>query len=253
MCAEKISIYNGAERKENIKMEKLENVFFDLDDTLWACSENSKDTFMEVYEDFHFYRYFDSFDHFFSLYEENNNKLWSIYGEGKITKDELNDLRFAHPLLCVGVKDKQLIANYRETYLDRIKRKGKLIDGAKELLDYSFNRYNLYILSNGFREMQFSKMEASGILHYFKKVVLSEDYGVMKPNREIFHLALSITKSTVSNSIMIGDNWNTDILGAKNINMSQIFYDPNSLFDRSVFCFQPTYVVDSLLKIRDIL
>ena len=31
----------------------------------------------------------------------------------KITKDELNDLRFAHPLLCVGVKDKQLIANYR--------------------------------------------------------------------------------------------------------------------------------------------
>ena len=57
-----------------------------------------------------------SFDHFFSLYEENNNKLWSIYGEGKITKDELNDLRFAHPLLCVGVKDKQLIANYRLKY-----------------------------------------------------------------------------------------------------------------------------------------
>lgn len=41
---------------------KYRNLFFDLDDTIWAFSRNARDTFEEVYRKYSFERYFDSFD-----------------------------------------------------------------------------------------------------------------------------------------------------------------------------------------------
>ena len=78
-------------------------LFLDLDDTLWDFSGNAEETFREVYELYAFHRYFDSFEQFYSLYKQRNAALWKEYGDGAITKDELNRQRFAYPLLCVGV------------------------------------------------------------------------------------------------------------------------------------------------------
>lgn len=85
---------------------------------------------------------------------------------------------------------------------------------AKEVLEYLAPKYNLYILSNGFRELQSCKMRSAGVDTYFKKVILSEDIGVLKPRPEIFHFALSATQSELRESLMIGDSWEADIAGA---------------------------------------
>ena len=77
---------------------KYKNLFFDLDDTIWAFSQNARDTFEEVYQKYSFDRYFDSFDHYYTLYQQRNTELWIEYGEGKITKDELNRQRFFYRL-----------------------------------------------------------------------------------------------------------------------------------------------------------
>ena len=77
---------------------KYRNLFFDLDDTIWAFSRNARDTFEEVYRKYSFERYFDSFDHYYTIYQQRNTELWIEYGEGKITKDELNRQRFSYPL-----------------------------------------------------------------------------------------------------------------------------------------------------------
>ena len=84
---------------------KYRNLFFDLDDTIWAFSRNARDTFEEVYRKYSFERYFDSFDHYYTIYQQRNTELWIEYGEGKITKDELNRQRFSYPLQAVGVED----------------------------------------------------------------------------------------------------------------------------------------------------
>ena len=47
-----------------------------------------------------FERYFDSFDHYYTIYQQRNTELWIEYGEGKITKDELN-LSLIH-IYCTG-------------------------------------------------------------------------------------------------------------------------------------------------------
>ena len=87
---------------------KYKNLFFDLDDTIWAFSQNARNTFEEVYQKYSFDRYFDSFNHYYTLYQQRNTELWVEYGEGKITKDELNSQRFFYPLQAVGVKDEAL-------------------------------------------------------------------------------------------------------------------------------------------------
>jgi len=74
------------------------SIFIDLDDTVWAFTENARDTFQDMYDKYHFDRYFRSFSHFYTLYSGKNEELWNEYGAGRITKDELNEQRFAYPL-----------------------------------------------------------------------------------------------------------------------------------------------------------
>lgn len=65
---------------------KYKNLFFDLDVLIWAFSRNARDTFEEVYQKYSFDRYFDSFDHYYTLYQRRNTELWLEYGEGKVTR-----------------------------------------------------------------------------------------------------------------------------------------------------------------------
>ena len=136
---------------------KYKNLFFDLDDTIWAFSRNARDTFEEVYQKYSFDRYFDSFDHYYTLYQRRNTELWLEYGEGKVTKEELNCQRFFYPLQAVGVEDEALAERFSEDFFAIIPTKSGLMPHAKEVLEYLAPQYNLYILSNGFRELQSRK------------------------------------------------------------------------------------------------
>ena len=211
---------------------KYRNLFFDLDDTIWAFSRNARDTFEEVYRKYSFERYFDSFDHYYTIYQQRNTELWIEYGEGKITKDELNRQRFSYPLQAVGVEDETLAEKFSEDFFAIIPTKSGLMPYAKEVLEYLAPKYNLYILSNGFRELQSRKMRSAGVDIYFKKVILSED------------------QSELRESLMIGDSWEADITGAHGIGMHQAFYNVTG---RTSFPFQPTYHIYSLKDLIDLL
>ena len=93
-------------------------------------------------------------------------------------------------------------------------------------------------------------MRSSGIDKYFKKIVLSDDIGILKPWPEIFHFALSATQSELHESLMIGDSWENDIAGAAGVGMHQVFYNVSG---REVFPFQPTYQITDLKELMDLL
>ena len=231
-------------------MQHYKNLFIDLDDTIYDFSGASRESFRETYDLLHYERYFDSFEHYLSLYEPYNLDLWRIYGEGKITKEELNRRRYSHPLECVGVNDQQLADTFCREALGRIPTKGPLMPGAMEILEYLRPKYNMYILSNGFKELQSRKMRTAGIDGYFDALILSEDIGVNKPNRELYEYALAKTGSKLSESLMIGDMFDTDIVGAANIGMEQMYYNPK---EKKGHAFTPTYEVTHLLQIKEIL
>ena len=167
-----------------------------------------------------------------------------------MTKEELNRQRYLYPLEAVGAGDSALSEAYEKDALATIPTKSKLMPHAREVLEYLSAKYNLYILSNGFKELQFHKMRSSDIDKYFRKVVLSDDIGILKPWPEIFHFALSATQSELNDSLMIGDSWENDIAGAAGVGMHQVFYN---LSGRTDLPFTPTYQITDLKELLDLL
>ena len=193
-----------------------------------------------------------------SIYTPKNLELWDLYGRHEISKDELNARRFSYPLLQVGVDDPALVKAYSDGFFAAIPYKRKLMPHAMEALEYLSGKYRLYILSNGFRELQEQKMRSAGILHYFRKIVLSEDIGAHKPFPAIFNFAMSATQSEFRTSLMIGDNWKNDvagwkndIVGAREVGMGQGYYCPDA--EPSVLEFQPTFLLRDWEEIEKVL
>ena len=176
--------------------------------------------------------------------------MWAEYADGKVTKDELNRQRFLYPLEAVGEGDAALAKAFSEDFFAVIPTKSRLMPHAREVLEYLAPKYNLYILSNGFQELQCHKMRSAGIDRYFKKIVLSHDIGVLKPWPEIFHFAMSATQSELRESLMIGDSWDNDIAGARGVGMHQVYYNVTG---RSEFPFKPTYQITDLKELLQLL
>lgn len=229
---------------------KYENLFIDLDDTIWDTVSNGKTSLEEVYRDYNFGRFFPSFNDFYSIYFPNNCNLWKQYALGKISKEELIFERFLFPLRPHGVSDKKFIRNLNDDFLDRTSRKTQLIPHAMEILEYLYPKYKLYILSNGFNEVQYKKINNSGLSVFFKDIILSDHIGYNKPHPEIFQYALRKTNASKANSLMVGDNWDTDIVGAKNSGIDQIWYTQEDEHSRE---FEPTFRISCLTTLKDIL
>jgi putative hydrolase of the HAD superfamily len=235
---------------------RYQTLFFDLDDTLWAFTQNSRDTFEEMYQQYGYDRYFESFPHFYALYEEHNYYLWQDYGAGIISKEELNHQRFLYPLLEVGAGNseeeaEEMAAHFSEDFFHAITTKSGVMPHAHEVLDYLAPRYRLYILSNGFRELQRKKMEAADIDRYFQGVILSDDIGILKPHTELFLHALDTTHADADTSLMIGDNWENDVVGARMVDIDQVYY--NHALRTGSRAFYPTYQITDLLELKEFL
>ena len=236
-------------------MKHYQVLFIDLDNTLYDFTGNSREAYRAVYSLLDYDRWFDSFEHYYSIYEEYNLQLWALYAEGKITKDKLNAERYAHPLRVMGVRDAEVVgARFWDEAMKRLPLGSRLMPHAREVLEYLRPRYRMYILSNGFTELQSRKMHSAGIEGYFDGVILSEDIGVNKPNPEIFYHALRVAGVGASEALMIGDNLEVDIAGASRVGIDQVYYDIAASGGNAVSLQpSPTYVVTSLLDLKGIL
>lgn len=231
-------------------MQKYKNLFIDLDDTLWDIHYNSKECLKEIYDDYGYKEYYESFDDYYNVYMPSNHHLWGLYREGKINKDELIVERFLVPVREFGLDDTEYAIKLSDDFLERTTLRTKLVDGAMDLLEYLRPNYKMHILSNGFREVQYKKIENSGLSPYFDKIILSDEIGVNKPHVDFFNHALKITNSHPAETLMIGDSWDADILGAYNSNIHQLWYNPEEFQPNG---FKPTYSVKSLEEIKEIL
>ena len=230
---------------------KYKSLFFDLDDTLWDTNHNNKECLEEIYHDYNFGRYYPSFEEFFGVYMPHNEMLWAKYRSHEIDRRELILDRWLYVLRPSGDDNDEYALRINSDFLQRTTKKTKKIDGAISLLEYLRPKYRLFILSNGFREVQFLKLQNSGLSPYFERMILSEDASIQKPHKEIFDYALKNTNSRRIESIMIGDSPEADIEGAQNAKIDQIWLNPSGLKYKGA-C-PPTYTVGSLNDIKNIL
>src|SRR5574344_113318 len=205
-------------------MKTYRHVFFDLDRTLWDFDAAAEVAFEEIYEKYHLKQLgIPSAHEFHEPYHPLNEQLWVLYRADKITKDFLNRTRFVLPLEHYGIHDVELADKLSQDYVYLSPRIVRLVPGTMELLDYLKPKYHLHIITNGFQEVQDTKLKGSGMAPYFDTLTVSEEVGVKKPNPGIFIYALSKACATAEQSIMIGDEMDVDIDGARNTGIDQIF------------------------------
>ena len=210
-----------------MKLSGITDVFFDLDHTLWDFDRNSALTFDKIFKLNNIQVNLESF---LTHYQEINLQYWKLYRNEKINKEALRFGRLRDTFLASNFKpDDEVINKLSEDYITYLTDNNFLFENTIEILNYLQPNYNLHIISNGFEEVQYRKLIKSNIHNYFKTVVNGETIGIKKPNPEIFNFALDKANTSIEKSIMIGDGYEADILGALGIGMDVIFFDTNSL------------------------
>jgi len=205
----------------------IKHIFFDLDHTIWDFDRNAQETLLELYEVYQLQTLgLTCSTAFIERYTENNHRLWQKYHLGEITKETLRQERFRNTFLELGIKPEHVPHQFEEDYVRISPTKTNLFEGAVKVLAYLQQKYQLHIISNGFKETTLTKMHLSGLNPYFTQVIISEDVGVNKPNKLIFEHALDKASAIKQESIMIGDSLEADIRGAQDFGMKAIFFNP---------------------------
>ncbi len=210
-------------------MNRKTDIFFDLDHTLWDFETNSKRAYRILFETYDFP--FDLED-FFKIYHPINEALWHQYAHGERTKEEVKYLRLKQTFDALNIPiDNDFIHQLAEEYLKILPEGTSLFPGAQEVLQVLKPHYNLHLLTNGFKEVQFKKIQNSGLECFFKTITVSEETGKLKPHPDVFNHALKKAGTFAHLSVMVGDNLKADVLGAINVGMQGILFDPEKKTD----------------------
>ena len=249
-------------------MKQYKAVFIDWDDTIGDFVGAAKRALQEMYDKYNLSDYFASHEEFISLYKPHNIELWDKYGKDLVTKEFLRVDRFLYPLLHGSkinvqgslsvVQDSSILLDLRalaeqmsEDFLHLTTKYFSLLPGAEELVRYLAKKYPLTVVTNGFIEVQYEKFDKSGLRDCFSHIVLSEEVGCQKPNPRIYEEALRMNGVSAEEAVMIGDSWNSDIQGASNAGIDQIWVRKSQ--DSLPEGQSATYLVQSLSEVMEIL
>jgi putative hydrolase of the HAD superfamily len=211
-----------------MSIRRYTHIFFDLDNTLWDFKANSFDALHLTFLYFNIGEQCGDYQMFFDVFTKYNDILWSEYRNKKLSKKELKRLRFQNTFEELNIPGIDPLET-DEFYLNEIPKQKKLVRGTIELLDHLRHKgYLMYIITNGFREVQHKKLQNSGLSEYFSRVYISEEIKAPKPNTEIFEYAVKSSNARKRNSLMVGDDWDSDIAGALNFGIDAVYYCPSS-------------------------
>ena len=234
---------------------RYKDLFIDFDDTLYDTHGNAVIALSETFEAFHLERWFPYPQAFYDAYWMANIDLWSRYSKGEIDRPFLIVERFRRPLSeGKGLEvTKELCLEMSDRFLEFCSSKPGVVEGAHELMDYLRQQgYRMHMCSNGFHEVQYKKLAACGLTDYFDTIILSEDAGFNKPSPQYFDYAFRQSGANKKTTLMIGDNLQTDILGALNSGIDALLFNRWEV-DVDEAPQSPTFVVSSLKEIMQIL
>ncbi len=248
-------------------MKQYKAVFIDWDDTIGDFIGAAKQALHEMYDKYHLSDYFASHEEFVTLYKPHNIELWDKYGKDLVTKEYLSFDRFFYPLMhgskVKGEKGKVkgenlcvLAEQLSEDFLNMTTAHFSLLEGAEELVRYLAKKYPLTVVTNGFVEVQYEKFDKSGLRDCFAHIVLSEEVGCQKPNPRIFEEALRMNGLQAEDVVMIGDSWSSDIQGAINAGIDQIWIKKSKeqgTKNQDTIVQTATYIVHNLSEVMGIL
>lgn len=231
-------------------MKTYQHIFFDLDHTLWDYDRNVTESLSELYQIYGLQDLgIQSIEKFFDSFHAVNFQLWDWYNLGKIDKHNLRNERFPRIFSHAGAKAETIPLGFEEDFMDRTSSKPHLFPYSREILTYLKKKYRIHIISNGFNESQAKKMKSADLDGFFDLVITSETTGHKKPDPQIFYYAMDQLQTKPHSCLMIGDNPNSDILGAQRAEIDQVFFNP----DGKTIHLNPTFEIRHLKELEALL
>ena len=200
-------------------------VLFDLDDTLFDHSACTRAALADLRGRFDVLGRVPS-----ALLDAEHRRLLEALHlrvlAGQLTVDDARNERFRQLLAFAGgtpdaASPIEVAAAYRAAYLAH----WRPVDGALELLAALHGRVSTGVVTNNVASEQRQKLAACGFDPLLDAVIISEEAGVAKPDPRIFTLALDALRRAAGETVMIGDAWETDIVGARAAGIRPLWFN----------------------------
>ena len=207
-------------------MEAIKHIFFDLDHTLWDFEKNSALAFEKIFQELNFDI---NSQQFMDIYNPINVAYWKLYEKNEIDQETLRVSRVKDTFEAFNFEiSLDQINTISNLFIEYLTSNNHLIEGTIETLDYLKDKYVLHIITNGFSFVQDVKLQKSNLDKYFVTITNSEAAGHKKPHENIFKYALTIANASKNESIMIGDSFEADVLGAQNFGIKAVYFNPKA-------------------------
>jgi 5'-nucleotidase len=222
----------------------LKAVLFDIDDTLFDRELSqvlSLDYFIEKYP---------------AIFSKTDRTiLWQAWVEsGRLTDVDLVAGRFdrgarSRYFLKLLNLPGEIADELTRLYLEYYPTLNVPMEGALPLIHQLLRSVKAGVISNSLPDVQYGKLRTLGLTDLLSCIVLSEEFGIRKPDPRIFQHAAELLKVQTSECLFVGDSFSADIVGAKAAGMLACWlkHGDSSLPGNSQ-C-QPDFTINSLTEL----
>lgn len=198
-------------------------IFFDADGTLFDYEAAEREAFARTAEAFGFGVRLEEAH---AAYRVHNGDVWRELERGEITQDDLKAERFRRMLRAMDADDAPA-AEISPYYLDRLSEQTQLLPGAEEAVRTAGEKHTLVLVTNGLTTVQRRRFAAAPITRHFRRILISEELGVAKPDPTIFYPALAAFSLQPADVLLVGDSISSDMTAAHNAGMDFCWINPD--------------------------
>lgn len=223
----------------------IKTILWDLDNTLLDFNKAEKIAVSKTLE----YFKIPAEEKTLRRYSQLNLQQWKLLEQGKLTREEVKLRRFE--LLFQELETDQSAKEAAKMYETLLAQGHYFMEGAEELLETLYGRYDMYLVTNGTLSVQRGRLKSSGIGKYFKDIFISEEVGYNKPSIEYFNCCFAkIPDFSKETAIIIGDSLTSDIQGGINAGIRTLWFHPEGETAENI---KPDYEVTALAQIPALL
>jgi YjjG family noncanonical pyrimidine nucleotidase len=200
---------------------KYKWLLFDADGTLFDYDKAEIRALQHTFESFNF----EFRPEFAKIYRLINAQIWQEFERGEVTQTDLRTKRFEHLAEAIKVEFDSL--KFSQRYLGYLGEGHYLIAGAQEILEILSGKIGLMLITNGLKDVQRSRLARSTIQQYFSDVIISEEVGAAKPDKQIFEVAFQkMGHPPKKEVLLIGDSLTSDIRGGNQYGIDTCWFNP---------------------------
>ena len=197
-------------------------LLIDADDTLFDFPECEKAALRRTLEEQNLL--FD--ESILRQFSAINAALWKKMELHLVSGAQVRLERFRELIIqCFqGQGDEQRLA---EGYIHALSEQSFLIEGTEDALRELSGRFELNVITNGFRTVQRGRFSRTPVSRYIRKLYISDEIGCSKPEKAYFDaVTADIREKDRSKILVVGDSLTSDMQGGKNAGLTTCLFDP---------------------------